>query len=174
MSFNLKIAKMKRRLGKKTAIIDYFCKRGLIIGKNCNICCSLPEKEAYLIEIGNNTVISYGVSFVTHDASYGAIINQRYIDLYGKIRIGNNCFIGANSIIMYGVSLGDKTIVAAGAVVTKSFKEGNVVIGGNPAKIICTTDDFLKKNKDLLIDTKGLNFFEKREKVLSSDKLIRK
>ena len=41
-----------------------------------------------------------------------------------------------NSIILPGVILGDNTVVAAGAVVTKSFPQGYIVIGGNPAKII--------------------------------------
>ena len=174
MNLKLKIAKLKQKFGSRKAMMDYYKSRGLIIGENCNICSPLPTNEVYLIEIGNNTVISYKVDFVTHDASYGAIIQKKYVDLYGKIKIGNNCFVGASSILMYGIELGDKTIVAAGSVVTKSFKEGNVVIGGNPAKVICSTDDFLNKYKDELISTVGLSFEEKREKVLSSKKLIKK
>tara|TARA_B110000503_G_scaffold72285_1_gene111814 strand:- start:1009 stop:1188 length:180 start_codon:yes stop_codon:yes gene_type:complete len=49
--------------------------------------------------------------------------------------IGNNVWIGLNSIILKGVSVGDNTIIAAGSVVTKSFGN-NLVIGGNPAKIL--------------------------------------
>lgn len=52
------------------------------------------------------------------------------------IILGRECWIGMNSIILPGVSLGDHTIVAAGSVVTKSFTQGYCVIGGNPAKII--------------------------------------
>lgn len=51
------------------------------------------------------------------------------------IKIGKNCWIGANSVILPGVTLGDNTIVGAGSIVTKSFR-GHVVICGNPAKII--------------------------------------
>ena len=50
--------------------------------------------------------------------------------------IGNNCWLGMNSIILPGVILGDHTVVGAGFVVTKSFPEGYVVIAGNPAKVI--------------------------------------
>lgn len=174
MDAKLFIAKIKRKLGNKNAMINYYCNKGLILGNNCNICSELPYNEVYLIEIGNNTVISYQVSFVTHDASLGALINQKYLDLYGKIKIGNNCFIGAKSTILYGVTLGDNTVVAAGAVVTKSFKEGNVVIGGNPAKVLCSTKEYIEKNKGMLIDTNGCNFEEKREIVLNSEKLIQK
>ncbi|MBO8759626.1 type 8 capsular polysaccharide synthesis protein Cap8J, partial [Staphylococcus aureus] len=52
------------------------------------------------------------------------------------VKIGNYSWIGMNSVILPGVELGEHTIVGAGSVVTKSFPEGNVVIGGNPAKII--------------------------------------
>jgi len=54
----------------------------------------------------------------------------------GDIHLGKNSWIGMNSILLPGVELGEHTIVAAGSIVTKSFKEGYVVIGGNPAKII--------------------------------------
>jgi len=52
------------------------------------------------------------------------------------IKIGKNCWIGANAVILPGVELAEHTIVAAGAVVTKSFLEGDCVIGGVPAKVI--------------------------------------
>jgi acetyltransferase-like isoleucine patch superfamily enzyme len=53
-----------------------------------------------------------------------------------SVKIGNNVWIGANVVILPGVEIGDNTIIGAGSIVTKSFKEGNCVIGGNPAKII--------------------------------------
>lgn len=54
--------------------------------------------------------------------------------------IGKYCWIGMNSIILPGTSLGDYTIVAAGSVVTKSFTSGYCVIGGNPAKVLKELD----------------------------------
>jgi len=52
------------------------------------------------------------------------------------IKIGKNCWIGTNSTILPGIELGDRTIVGANTVVTKSFSEGNVIIAGTPAKIV--------------------------------------
>ncbi|MDG6348291.1 DapH/DapD/GlmU-related protein [Luteimonas sp. 8-5] len=51
------------------------------------------------------------------------------------IVIGNDCWIGAGAIILPGVNLGDHVVVAAGAIVTKSF-ECNQLIGGVPARVI--------------------------------------
>ena len=53
-----------------------------------------------------------------------------------KVVIGDYCWVGMNSVILPGVKLGTRTIVAAGSVVTKSFPEGYCVVGGSPAKII--------------------------------------
>ena len=61
------------------------------------------------------------------------------------IKIGKYCWIGANSIILPKVILGDHTIVAAGSVVTKSFKEGNCIIAGVPAKKIKKIDEYKGK-----------------------------
>ena len=90
------------------------------------------------IIIGNNTWIGPRVSMISknHD-----VYNFTKYVQKGPIRIGQNCWIGTGAIITAGVELGDHTIVAAGAVVTKSFS-GNVLIGGVPAKIIHSLDDY--------------------------------
>ena len=63
-----------------------------------------------------------------------------------KTIIGNNCFLGNQCIVLMGVELGNNCVVAAGSVVTKDFPD-NVVIGGNPAKIICTIESYYEKRK---------------------------
>ena len=85
------------------------------------------------IEISENVWIGPYVKIISmnHD------INDYYSYVDAKpIKIGANCWLGTNAIILPEVELGEHTIVAAGAIVTKSFKEGNQVIGGNPAKVI--------------------------------------
>lgn len=86
-------------------------------------------------------IISSEVIFVTHDAAYTKI-GDKSKSLFGRIVIGDNCFIGERSTIMYGCELANNTIVAAGSVVTKSFSTPYTIIGGNPAKIIGTWDKY--------------------------------
>lgn len=110
-----------------------------------NICCNILTPEPYLIEIGDNVTISSEVVFVTHDNSISKV-SPECINLAGKIVIGENCFIGERSTILYGVELTKSIIVAAGSVVVNSFDESEIIIGGNPARKIGTWEDFYKRN----------------------------
>ncbi len=85
------------------------------------------------IYIGHGTYIAANVGIITanHD------INDLSKAAPGKdVKIDEECWIGMNSVILPGVTLGRHTIVGAGSVVTKSFSEGNCVIAGNPAKLL--------------------------------------
>ena len=91
----------------------------------------------YIQGTGTLTIGNY-----THVGQNSGILSGGH-DMYNHLeptkshtRIGDYCWIGMNAIILPGVTLGNHTIVAAGSVVTKSFVGGNVVIGGNPAKIL--------------------------------------
>lgn len=85
------------------------------------------------ISIGSETWIAPGVGIITENHD----VNNLEEHCSAKdVVIGEKCWIGMNSVILPGVVLGDRTIVGAGAVVTKSFPEGNCIIGGIPAKII--------------------------------------
>ncbi len=89
------------------------------------------------IIIGDNVWIGPRVSLISMNH------NQTNYQEYNKnvpIEIGNNCWIGANAVILPGVKLTEHVIVAAGAVVTETIKEKNVVVGGVPAKIIKKID----------------------------------
>lgn len=98
------------------------------------------------IYIGKGTYIASNVGIITanHD------LNDLTKAAAGKdVRLGENCWIGMNSTILPGVTLGEHTIVGAGSVVTKSFPEGHCVIAGNPAKVIRT----LEKNEESSAET---------------------
>lgn len=85
------------------------------------------------IIIGDYTMFAPGVKIISANHLKNDYLNHDKSE--GPVIIGNYCWIGANAIILPGVNLGDNVIVAAGSVVTKSF--GNdVVLGGNPARVI--------------------------------------
>lgn len=85
------------------------------------------------ISIGKGTYIAGNVGIIT--ANHDPSDLDNHVD--GKdVIIGEKCWIGMNCVVLPGVTLGDHTIVGAGAVVTKSFKDGYCVIAGNPAKKI--------------------------------------
>ena len=118
--------------------------------------------EAYLITIGNDCAITEGVKLYTHGG--GRMMRQKYpdFDSFGKISIGNHVYIGASSQIMPGVTIEDNVLIASSSVVTKSVPSG-VVVGGNPARIICSIDDYIKRNIKYNTHTKGLSKVEKRK-----------
>lgn len=87
------------------------------------------------IEVGDYTNLGPGVGLIS--ANHDPLDNSKHLPA-PPIRIGRNCWIGMNAVILPGVTLGDRTIVGAGAIVTKSFPEGNCVIAGNPARVIRT------------------------------------
>ena len=107
----------------------------------------------------------------------GQVLRRIYpnFDIFGKIKIGNFVHIGERSLIMPGVEIGDNVLVAAGSVVTKSIP-CNTVVGGNPAKIICTIDDYFNRNISFNTNSKGMNAIEKKKLLLglSEDKFIHK
>lgn len=93
------------------------------------------------VEIGDGFVSAPGAVVLSHDASPFMHVNSYRVE---KTVIGDNVFLGANSIVLPGVTIGDNVIVGAGAVVTKSVESGHVV-AGNPAKIMCTTQEYIRK-----------------------------
>ena len=85
------------------------------------------------IEIGKGTYIGPNVGLITANHDPNNLDNHLGAE---PIRIGEKCWLGMNSVILPGVTLGNNTIVGAGAVVTKSFENGNCIVAGNPAKVI--------------------------------------
>jgi len=105
--------------------------------------------------LGENIVISTGVLILTHDYSYttGLIaLNEKPetdIAFIGKVHIGKDCFIGANSIILPGTTIGSNVIVGAGSVV-KGIIGNYSIVAGNPAKSIADIRLWAEKKKSSL------------------------
>lgn len=146
---------------------------GVNIGSNNLIGKKHWSSEPYLITVGNNCQLT-DCKIFTHG---GHCVRDKFpnFDCFGKVIIGNYVYIGSSSLIMPGVTIGNNVLVAAGSVVTKSIPS-NTVVAGNPARIICTTEEYYQRNKRYDLECKGLKYAQKRATILhaSDSQLINK
>ena len=103
----------------------------------------LDPSHCWLIEIGDNVTLAPRVHILCHDASTKLFLGYTKI---GCVSIGNNVFVGAGTIILPGVSIGNNTIIGANSTVTHDVPD-NVVAAGNPAKTICSVEEYLNKER---------------------------
>lgn len=113
----------------------------------------LDTTRPWLLKIGDYCKITGGVIILTHDYSR-SVLRRVYGEVIGEAKktiIGDNCFIGMNSILLMGTVLGDNVIVGAGSVVHGNIPS-NSVVAGNPARVICSLEEYYEKRKKLYID----------------------
>ncbi len=151
--------KIKRRVLGYTAneMIKELTDGGAIIGKGVvffDINATVIDKtRPWLLSIGEYTKITRGCVILTHDYSL-SVLRRKYGEWIGEgaeTIIGKNCFIGMNSIILMGTQIGDNVIVGAGSVVHGIIPD-NVVIGGNPARVICTLDEYHRRRTERTVN----------------------
>lgn len=119
---------------------------GVNFGNNCDLLTSNWGTEPFLIELGDNVTITSGVRILTHDGSTRLVIDgsgNRYYK-YSKVKIGDNVFVGINSIILPGVEIGSNVIIGAGSIVTSDISD-NSVVAGSPARVISSFSKFSDK-----------------------------
>jgi acetyltransferase-like isoleucine patch superfamily enzyme len=104
--------------------------------------------EPYLISIGKHVTISGNVTFITHDGAtfvFRHLPKYQRVMKYDRITVYDNCFIGFGAIILPGVSIGPNAVVAAGSVVVRDVPK-NSVVGGNPARVIKSIEDYAEQS----------------------------
>lgn len=119
-------------------------------GENVRLPQMILPYHSEMIFIGNNVEIASGVRFSPHDAIH-SVLNFKYHtkefqEYVGRIEIGDNVFIGTNSVILGGTSIGSDTIVGACSLVQTSLK-GGAVYGGVPANKISNYEMFVEKRR---------------------------
>lgn len=117
----------------RVALVDFkraFYNRvwGMDLHPTCTFSLSARFDRTYPkgVHVGAETYIAFDAAILTHD---------RTRKLYAHTRIGKRCFIGARSIILPGITIGDECVIGSGAVVTKNVPPRSIV-AGNPAVII--------------------------------------
>jgi len=123
-------------------------KMGLVVGSNFVRMHGviLDPSHVWHIHIGDNVTLVPRVHVLAHDASLCYHLGYARI---GNVNIGNNVFVGAETVILPNVTIGDNSIIGANSTVSRDIP-ANVVAAGSPAKVICTLEEYLQKNRELM------------------------
>ena len=118
---------------------------GMTVGKNFGRLNGviLDPSHCWLIEIGDNVTLAPRVHILCHDASTKQFLNYTKI---GRVTIGNNVFIGAESVVLPGVTIGSNVIIGANSTVTHDIPDNTVAVG-SPAQILCSLEEYLQKER---------------------------
>lgn len=114
------------------------------------------------VSVGSNVILST-CTLVSHDAS-AAVLSRAYelpLDAVGPIVIEDDVFVGYGAIVLPGVCIGSRSVVAAGAVVNRDVPSGSVV-GGVPAKVIGSTDQLVQKLRERTVELPWADLIESR------------
>lgn len=159
------------RTGKKIymePVINFDYGYNIFVGENfyANFNCTFLDVST--IEIGDNCMFAPNVQLYMATHPLHPVKRNSGLEYAKPIKIGNNVWLGGGVIVTPGVTLGDNVVVGAGSVVTKSFPD-NVVIAGNPARIIKTVEEELTeesletlRHKIDMIDRELVALLEKR------------
>ena len=133
--------------------VEHLRNLGMLIGEGTHffdtksIC--VDETRPWLVEIGSNVQVAGRVMILTHGYDV-SVIHDKYkyaCGSSGKVKIGNNVFIGTRAIILKGVTIGNNVVIAAGSVVNKDIPD-DCVAAGNPAKPIMPIETYFEKRKN--------------------------
>ena len=135
--------------------LDKLIKKGLVVGKNFKRMGGviIDPSHCWHINIGDNVTLAPNVHLIAHDASSKVFLNYTRV---ANVRIGNNVFVGAGSIVLPGATIGNNVVIGAGSVVATDIPDVVVALG-SPARVVKTIDEFMsaersKMNSDNMFD----------------------
>ena len=158
---SLKLIRRKLLYGHKATseiYIEHLRSIGIEIGPFCEIftpeITHIEENNPHLLTIASHVSMTGPVTILCHDYSVGVTKRWSHGNVLGSqkpVSIGNNVFLGWGCTILPGTTIGDNVVIGAGAVVTGTLR-GGVVYGGNPAKPICTLEEYYERRKKKQLD----------------------
>lgn len=132
--------------------LAYLRKKGIRVGKHTHFyspwTIKIDIQRPWMIEIGDNVHITADCSILQHGYDW-AVLQKLYGEVLGscgKIRIGNNVFIGQRSLILKGAEIGDNVIIGAGSLVNRKILS-NGVYAGTPARLLMSMDEYHEKRR---------------------------
>jgi acetyltransferase-like isoleucine patch superfamily enzyme len=142
------IRKARDRVASVRDPVGFARRLGVVVGERCRFLAverATFGSEPWLVTIGDHVTVTEGVRFITHDGGRW-VIEDEYpqVDVIAPIVVGNDVFIGLRSILLPGVVIGDRSVVAAGAVVASPVESGTVV-AGVPARPLMSIDEYREK-----------------------------
>lgn len=167
MMGKFKFLLLERILGKVNALR----RLGVKIGEGCRIYSDYFGTEPWLVSVGNRVTLATGVKFITHDGATWLVRDgkgRRY--RYAPITIADDVFVGENSILLAGVSVGNRCIIGAGSLVNRSIPDGTIA-AGVPARIIGRFDDYERKALAAFhseADMRGTSYRERIDSIVET------
>lgn len=146
---------------------QYLRSLGMKIGQHTKIfsqTVSIDDQRPWMVEIGDYCKIAKGVIILQHDYSR-SVLRRVYGEVIGtsqKTVIGDNVFIGMNSIVLMGAHIGNNVIIGAGSLVRGTIPD-NVVAAGQPARVICTLEEHYRSLKNRCIREAAQTYLEYRK-----------
>lgn len=134
------------------AYIKTLRKHGVKIGNGCIIryphTARIDITRPALVTIGNNVDMNKNFQILTHDWSshvFRGLYND-FVNSSGAVHIGSNIYFGTDVIVLKGVTIGDNCIIGAGSIVTHDIPDNSVATGA-PCRVVCSIDEYYRKRK---------------------------
>lgn len=132
--------------------VAYLRSRGIRIGEDCifrdPLRTRIDVSRPALVSIGSNVDINMYFQILTHDWTSFVFRNKYhdFVNSSGRVKIGSNIYIGTNVIVLRGVTIGDNCVIGAGSVVTHDIPANSVAVG-TPCRVVCSLDEYYQKRK---------------------------
>lgn len=131
------------------AYINYLRSKGVVIGEGNSIrlrSFKIDLTRPSLITIGSNCYFNENFTLLTHDWVTKVFVQsgREFLNSSGRVSIGDNVSFGENVMVLKGVTIGDNCFIGAGSIVTKDIPANSIAVG-TPCKVVVTLDDYYQK-----------------------------